>query len=281
MKVYRTRHKTELTSSGNPSASRHSGQRTIEDIKSAFASADSRLVIDQTRRQNTLHILQTKIECKEICLVYSKRRLWQNRFRYADRGMIAFHLLGCIAILFLMILMDVQNVDSELMIMSAMILAGALGSLSILTVSRVCFSKLAELSESCFFNIRQMTAFDMVFSDLINLAVLSGMILFAGRQWQIRLMQIGLYILVPFIFTQCVCLGVLLTEAGRRNIWLIAAIGGFLSVFYVMLASTPRLYTESALMIWITALLLGAGLFGIQIYALFREISKGEILCTN
>lgn len=250
-------------------------------LKAAFRAADSCLIIDQKRKQDTLCTLHIAIEHKEVCLVYSRRRIWQNQLRYADRNMAAFHLLGYFVMLSLMMLMNVKNVDRGFMITSTMILAGVLGSLSILTVSRVCFSKLAELSESCFFNVRQMTAFDMVFSGLINMIVLSVMIIFAGCRWQIRLIQIGLYILVPYVFTQCVCLSVLLTEAGRRNVWLIAGVGGFLSVFYVILASTPRLYTESALFIWIIALLLGAGLLAIQIHALFREISKGEILCTN
>ena len=44
--------------------------------------------------------------------------------------------------------------------------------------------------------------------------------MFVSVQWKMRLIQIGLYMLVPFFFTQCVCLGILLTETGRRNIWL-------------------------------------------------------------
>lgn len=281
MKAYRTDHKIKQTSAGNRPLPRHTGSRAVRDLQSAFADADSGLPIDPARRQEALAALQHVIACKEVYLLYNKRLTWQNRFRYADRSIGIFHLLGCIAMLFLMFVMDLQHVDRGFMTASAMILAGVLGSLSILTVSRACFSKLSELSESCFFNVRQITAFDMVFSGLINLAVLMIMILFAGSRWQIRLLQIGVYILVPYVFTQCACLGVLLTETGRRNVWLIAAIGGFLSVFYVILASTPHLYTESALVIWVIALLIGAGLFGIQIHALFKEISKGEILCTN
>ncbi|MDE6388006.1 MAG: hypothetical protein K2L82_09400 [Lachnospiraceae bacterium] len=251
------------------------------DIKSLFASADSRLTIDTGRKQNTLELIRTQIEHKEIRLVCSNRRIWLNQFRYADRNMLLVHLSGCIFILFLMLLMNAKGIDNQFMLVASTILAGVLGAFSILEVSRICFSKLSEISESCFFNISQMTAYDMVFSGLINLCALSAIILFAGFQWKIRLIQIGLYILVPFIFTQCVCLGVLLTEIGRRNVWLIAAIGGFLSVFYVILASMPRLYTESVLFIWVIALLAGAAIFAMQIHTLFKEIGKGEILCTN
>lgn len=283
MKTYLTDHSTETDQipAENRRALWHIGRSDVKALKSAFTDADAGLPIDKARRQDALTALQHAIACKEVHLIYSKRLIWQNRFRYADRSSGMIHLLGCMIMLFLMFVMDLQHVDRGFMTASAMILAGVLGSLSILVVSRICFSKLAELSESCFFNVRQMTAVDMVFSGLINLAVLTMMILFAGSRWQIRLLQIGVYILVPYIFTQCACLGVLLTEAGRKNVWLIAAIGGFLSVFYVILASTPHLYTESALVVWVIALLFGAGLLGIQIHALFREISKGEILCTN
>lgn len=283
MKSYPTDHSTKTDQI--PAENRHAlwrgGHSDVKALKSAFADADAGLPIDKARRQAALAALHQAAACKEVYLVSNRRLIWQNRLRYADRSVILFHLLGCITMLFLMFVMDLQHVDRGFMTASAMILAGVLSSLSILTVSRVWFSKLAELSESCFFNVRQMASFDMVFSGLVNLAVLTGMILFAGSRWQIRLFQIVLYILVPYTFTQCACLGVLLTEAGRRNVWLIAAIGGFLSVFYVILASTPHLYTESALVAWLAALCIGAVLLGIQIHTLFREISKGEILCTN
>lgn len=260
---------------------RRSARNTDTDLKNVFLSADSGLAIDKERKSNTINILQKEIECKEVSLVVSKRKIWRTQMRYADRSMYFFHLLGCAFMLFLMVVMDIRNVDSESMITFSMVLAGILGSLSILGIGKVCFTELAELGETCFFNVQQMTAFEMIRSGIINLATLTAGILFAGSQWKIHLLQFGLYLLVPFIFTQCICLGSLLTEVGRRNAWLIAAIGAFLSVFYVILASTPRLYTESVLFIWVIALFTGVSVFGIQINTLFREIGKGEILCTN
>lgn len=260
---------------------RRSVRNTDTDLKYLFLSADSRLVIDKDRKSNTIDILRKEIECKEVCLVVSKRKIWLNQMRYADRSMYFIHLPGCAFMLFLMVMMDIRNVDSESMITFSMILAGMLGSLSILGIGKVCFAELAELGETCFFSVSQMTAFEMIRSGVINLTALAAGIFFAGSHWKIHLLQLGLYLLVPFIFTQCICLGALLTEIGRRNAWLIAAIGAFLSVFYVILASTPRLYIESALFIWVIALIVGMAVFGIQINTLFREIGKGEILCTN
>lgn len=273
------KHKTENLTTRN--IFRRSARNTDSDLKNVFLSADSGLAIDKERKSNTINILRKEIECKEVRLVVSKRKIWRTQMRYADRSMYFFHLFGCAFMLFLMVVMDMRNVDSESMITFSMILAGILGSLSILGIGKVCFTELSELGETCFFNVRQMTAFEMIRSGIINLTALAAGILFAGSQWKIHLLQFGLYLLVPFIFTQCICLGALLTEVGRRNAWLIAAIGAFLSVFYVILASTPRLYTESVLFIWVIALFTGVFVFGIQINTLFREIGKGEILCTN
>lgn len=250
-------------------------------IKAMFASADVHFPIDPERRQHTLEKLRQEITDKEIFLVSKRSKVWLNRMRYADRTMIGFHILGCMIMLFLMLMMDVRRFDNETMIAYSMILSGLLGTLSIMQVGRTCFVKLAELSETCFFNVRQMAAFDMVLSGVIDLTALSAGILFAGLRWKIWLAQIGLYILVPFVFAQCVCLGILLTEAGRKNGWLTAAAGIFLSLFYAILASTPMLYTLSALFVWGIALAAGGIIFGIQVKALFTEISKGEILCTN
>lgn len=273
------KHRTENIKTKN--ILRRSVRNTDTDLKYLFLSADSRLVIDKERKNNTINILRKEIEYKDVRLVVSKRKIWLNQMRYADRSMFFFHLLGCAVMLFLIVMMDIWNVDNESMVTFSMILAGMLGSLSILGIGKVCFAELAELGETCFFNVRQMTAFEMIRSGIINLTALSSEILFAASQWKMHLLQLGLYLLVPFIFTQCICLGALLTETGRRNTWLIAAIGAFLSVFYVILASTPHLYAESALFIWVVALIVEVSVFGIQVNTLFREIGKGEILCTN
>lgn len=251
------------------------------DLKTRFVSTDSLFPINEQTKARSLQILRMEIADKEVHLVTNKRKIWQNQLRYADRDMLWFHISGCILMLFLMKMMCVHDVDMDYMITTSMLLTGVLGSFSVLQVGKVCFARIAELSETCFFNVRQMAAFDMVLSGIISLAALLAGILFTGLQWKISLLQIGLYLLVPFVFTQCCCLAVLLTEMGRRNPVMLLAVGIFLSVFFSLLASNPVLYEESMLFLWVIALLIGAVLLGIQIKVLFTAISKGEIVCTN
>ena len=278
------RNVTAKTQSINQDNSRKSNTiktNDTADIKSMFASADAILPIDAERKHNSMQKLRQEIADKEVLLVSNRRKIWLNQMRYADRSMICFHLLGCIVMLCLIVMMDVRQIDNESIITASMILAGVLGTLSVLEVGKVCFARLSELSETCYFNVRQMAAYDMILTGIINLTALAAGILFVGFRWKIWLIQIGLYIMVPFIFAQCVCLGVLLTEAGRRNGWLTAVAGLFLSVVYAILASTPMLYTTSALFIWAIALVVGGIILGLQTKALFTAINKGEILCTN
>ena len=251
------------------------------DLLHALENTDSLFPIDEHAKENTLSVLRQAISEKEVHLLTDRRRIWQNQIRYADRSMMGFHIADCFLVLFLMAMMGLHDVNRSYMITISTLLAGVLGSFSILQVGRACFSKIAELSETCFFNVSQLAAYNMILSGVINLAALAAGILFAGSRWKIKLLQIGLYMLVPFVLTQCVSLGILLTEAGRRSSWLQAIIGIFLSVFFSVLAAMPILYEESMLFIWGIALMIGTVLLGIQIKALFTAINKGEILCTN
>lgn len=249
--------------------------KDTSDLKALFQAADSQSTIDGQIKNSSLKLLQEAIDAKEVRLISDKRKIWQSHMRYADKEMWIFHIFYCI-----LMLSSILVVNHTTVVLS-MLLSSALGSLSVLEVGRICFAKLSELSETCFFNVRQMAAFDMVFSGILNLAALSFGILLMSSRWQVRLVQIGLYVLVPFIFTQCVCLGVLLTEAGRRNTWITVGTGILLTAFFAFLSSIPWLYMESALLFWGIALIAGIAILGIQVRTLFSEIGKGDILCTN
>lgn len=259
----------------------HTNKKNTDDLKTMFCDTDVTFPINEQIKQHALERLGEEISGKEVLPLHNRRKIWQNHLRYAHKEMWVFHVLGCIFMLLLLQLMSTHNIERQTMITLSMILAGMLGSLSVLEVGQMCFADIAELSETCFFNVRQMTAFDMVFSGIINLTALSAGIVIAGCRWEMGLVRIGLYFLVPFVFAQCVCLGALLTESGRRNPWLIAGIGIFLAAAYAVFASSSRLYTDSALFVWGAALTIGCIVLGIQIRALFTEIGKGDILCTN
>lgn len=138
------------------------------------------------------------------------------------------------------------------------------------------FSRMTELEAVSYFNVRQLATFQMTYSGLLSLAALMIFTVFANIRLEKNLMVTCIYILVPFVFTECVCMTVMLTEIGRRNILLLIAVGIFSTFFWGILASMPMLYEASATVFWIVALLAGIGIFAVQIKRFFTYWIRGK-----
>lgn len=260
-----------------------------KDIREEFRITDRTIVIDEKRKEETLLFLQEEIAEKQTHVLTNKREMLLQQFRYMDKSMIGIHAAICIIPILITVVLHWPAVYGRFMteigekdiILISTIFSGILGIVSIMEISRVFFSGIAELSESCYFNVRQMVAFQMFFSSIMNLTFMFIGILFVGMRWKMELLRIGLYVLVPFIIAECCCLMVILSEAGRKNSYLLVMVGVFVIVFYCILASLPELYQVTMLAVWGAALMVGLLLFAVQIKILFRGIEKGEILCAN
>lgn len=260
-----------------------------KDIREEFRITDRTVVIDEKKKKETLLFLQEEIAGKRIRLLNDRKEILLQQFRYMDKSMIGIHAALCIIPMLVMVVLHwsagcggfTVEIGEEDIILISTIFSGILGIVSIMEISRIFFSGIAELSESCYFNVRQMVAFQMFLSGIMNLMVLFIGILFVGMWWKMELLRIGLYILVPFVIAECCCLMVVLSGAGRKNSYLLVMVGAFVIVFYCILASSPELYRITALAVWGAALTGGLLLFAIQVKILFRGIEKGEILCMN
>lgn len=253
----------------------------VKKIYEMFDNVDRNLQIDEKRKNASLRILQNKVKEKKISLINNKTQILWNQIKYMDKSILMYHLLLFIIILPIMTLMRRSAVDKEGIIITCVILSGVLGIISIFEISHIFFSGIAEISESCYFNVKQIVAFYMSISGIINLTLLSIGILFVSVGWKIELLRVGLYILVPFVFTECCCLGVLLTKVGRKSSYMLVITGIFVIVSELILTSSLKLYETAALIIWGMAFAAGLFILGIQIKILFTGIKKGEIICMN
>lgn len=252
-----------------------------KEFADKFREEDKMLVIDEKRKKESLLLLGETISQKRIHIAYDKKQIFLNQIRYMDKSMLVIH-MGICAILSLLILnFSRYGADKEAIIAFSMISSAALGIISIVEISRIFFSGIAELSESCYFNVKQIVACHMFIAGIINLTILSLGVLFVGIRWKMNLLQAGLYVLVPLVVTECCCLKVLLSEIGRKSLYPLVMVGAFLVVFYLVLASSPGLYEITALGIWGTAFFAGIVMLAWQIKNLFQRIEKGEIVCTN
>ncbi|MCH5248770.1 MAG: hypothetical protein J1E98_02500 [Lachnospiraceae bacterium] len=252
-----------------------------KNLYEIFNKADQSLQIDEKRKNDTLLFLQKKVNEKQIRLINNKKQILWNQLRYMDKSVFMLHILIFVIMLPVMTFMKQNGNEIKDIIITNVILSGLMGTFSIIEISRVFFSGIAEISESCYFNVRQIVAFYMFISGVINITLLSIGIIFVSYSWKIELLRIGLYIMVPFVFTECCCLGVLLTEAGRKNSYLLVITGIFVIVFHLILSSSLELYNAAALFIWAMTFAAGLLILGLQIKILFSGIKEGEIICMN
>ncbi len=237
--------------------------------------------IDEKKKAETMDILHKEILKKQIGILNSRKLILKGQIRYMDKSVIVIHALLCMILSAVGVIMTCQGASKDDMILFSMMLSGVMGIVSVAQTGRIFSSGIAELSESCYFNIRQIVALHMVLSGIINLTFLLLTIFFVGIQWKMNLLQVGIYLLVPFVMTQCCCLRVLLTEAGRRNTYLLVMTGIFSIIFYLIIASIPELYRITALTVWCIAFIIGLLLLGIQVRTLFKGMERGDIICTN
>lgn len=258
---------------------------TEKDIREQFRITDRMITVDEKRKEETWSLLRKEIYKKKTGIVHSRKKMLIQQLRYMNKSMLGVHMAFCIlSVLFMSILRGynlMSGMEEKDILWLSIIVSGILGVVSNLGVGHVFYSGIAELSESCYFNVRQMVAFQLFLSGVISLAVLTVDILFIGTWCKIHLLRVGLYVFVPYLLTECCCLTAVLTETGRKNSYLLAAAGVFGILCSGLLFIIPDLYEMTALTVWGVAFIIGLVLSVIQIRMLFRGIEKGEILCTN
>lgn len=252
-----------------------------KDIKDKLYAKKPDVKIDEKKKAETLLFLQKHISERKVNVLNSRRQILYHQIRYMDKSAIILHAFLGMILAAIDVIISCRGASKEDMIIFSMLLSGILGTVSIVQTGRIFSSGIAELSESCYFNVKQIVAFQMVLSGIMNLTFLLLGIFFMGIRWKMNLLQIGLYLLVPFVTTQCCCLRVLLMEAGRKNSYLLIMSGMFTVVFYLIIASIPELYRMTALFIWCAAFMIGLFLLGIQIKILFQGMERGEMICMN
>lgn len=267
-----------LTAPGRPASG-------TDDLKSRFAAADSELPIDEGRRSETLSLLCREIQARANRPIQNKRLQLCNLLRYTDRCLPGIHILCCAVMLLLLLYAGNHDFtgenDAAVMVFLSMVFPCCLTLFSYFELRQLCLTGIAELGKTCFFHAGQLVGLTMAFSGILNLMAVSAGILFISLQWKIRLLQLGLYVLVPFIFMQCLCLGCMLTETGRRYPWLHAALGLPLALCLATLVQDRTIYTEAVLLAWAASLFAGILMLSVEVRVFFKKLEKGDILCTE
>ncbi len=275
--------------------------RTEKKVKMLFQKANEEIHISEVEKSRMQELLAGQMEdyfaaseingdqdfCRSkgasgsAAYFHQKIRILYSQIRYMDKRAWAADLLGNICFALIPVVLMDFGAGSEDMIAFLMLSSSLLGSLSILVLSHLFSGEIGELSCTCYFSARQIAAQQMFGLGAVNLLTLGFLICFIGVRWKAELFRIGIYTLVPFVVTVCICIGVLQFEGLRNRSYPVTAAGFISAAAFLLIASVPRLYCASAIIVWCVVFAVGTTVLVLEIRHLFHAIDKGEILCTD
>ena len=250
------------------------------EIKTLFAKADEQVHVDEIRKQKTYYAMIEEMEKQRTPMMSTKNILF-HQFWYMDKLFFAVYgVLICLGIIFITAL-QYTGLNQNGMITVCMVGAGILSITSISVIDKLFFGKMAELGASCYFNTKQCVAAWMVISGMVNVVVLFLLAGYLNGFWRVGLLQVGLYILTPYLLSGMIALDILSMETGKKHSFLFVISGFLMSIGYGVIGAIPGIMFTAANRIWTAVLILSLLLFVIQIKRLFNRMEKGDVLCMN
>ena len=181
------------------------------EIKTLFAKADEQVHDDEIRKQRTYHAMIDEMEKQRTPMMSTKNILF-HQFWYMDKLFFAVYgVFICLGIIFITAL-QYTGLNQNGMITVCMVGAGIPSITSISVIDKLFFGKMAELGESCYFNTKQCVAAWLVLSGMINVMTLFLIAGYLNYHWRVGLLQVGLYILTPYLVSSIIALGILSME---------------------------------------------------------------------
>lgn len=250
------------------------------EIKQLFTKADEQICVGESKKQNAYQAVLAEMEKQKIQTMPVKNILWQQ-FYYMDKFFfVVYGFLICFGVAAIAVLQHMGISQNE-MITVCMAGAGILGIISILGIDRLFFGNMAELGASCYFNTKQCVAAWLVLSGMVDILFLFLTACYLNYHWKANLLQMGLYILTPYLISCIIALKVLSMEKREYRLILSGIIAAFLSAAYVVLGSVPQMFLITALWVWATAFFVSVMFAVIQIKKLLHHMQEGEVLCMN
>ncbi len=248
-------------------------------------AAAETLVPEKEKRGDALRQIRKNIHEKTMCQtdqIISLRNLFVIQLRHISPSfwIIQGILAGSLALLLKKISMDDGALPDYLRWIS--VLAAWMGVLGCCSLGRHFSQGMAELEQSCYFNLPQLWTIKMTLSgaaDVLVLALGSGTI--AGKT-NLPFGQVCLYVMVPFVLSNICCLLFFTALRGSRNRYgqlVLALMTGLLAA---AVSSLPmEAYAKGSLWAWAAVFSGGIGIYLCQLRYMYGKIRRGEIVCWN
>lgn len=136
-------------------------KKECDDIKKLFEENDRNVIINASRKQETMQCIRAQNTSIKNIPTVRWYYIVRGQFHYMDKSILYIHLAVCISMV-CFVWTDWYELQSWEKY--GMIFSGVLGALSILETGSMFFSRMTELEASCYYNVRQLTVFQMTYS---------------------------------------------------------------------------------------------------------------------
>lgn len=142
-------------------------------------------------------------------------------------------------------------------------------------IYRSVFYRMSELEMSFRFNLPQIIMARIAILGGGNFVILTALLIFISRVSPLNLLQVIIYLMVPYLITCGFCLLILNRVRPGEGMYFCAAAACFTCVVNIITGSTVRLlYSSSTLGYWLLLFALGGVLTAIQLRKLIKQTEE-------
>lgn len=238
--------------------------------------------VNQEKKEASLKTVSAEIAALNLKRQISMPELLLDQIHYISLEYWIIQSFFLIAAVVLFICFASQIKDSENILPPVCALSSGLGLAAVLELAKSRSCRMAELEQSCCFNLGQIWAVKLVFSAGINLCILTLLLFGTREQTEYSLFALCLYLLVPFIFSHVCYFFLLSTRKLSSQKMILSGTLFLVFLFSLFPAAFPKAYRSIYLPIWAMALAAGSVILAIELHRLFYSLTTGgKELCWN
>lgn len=240
------------------------------------------LVPEEGKKETALREIRQAVRKKTVRYTPSPMELFLIELQYISPGFWLLQGTLTAALVFLLEKTALNGGGLRDYLQWISVLAAWLGVAGCVSLGRHFSRGMAELEQSCFFNLSQLWSIKMALSgagDILILLLASGRI---AAEASVPFIQVCLYVLVPFVLANICCLLFFTAVRGGRSRNGQLATAFIAGIIAIVPASQPEeAYGGAFLWAWALVLLCGVGIYLWQLRCMYMKIRRGEIVCWN
>lgn len=138
-----------------------------------------------------------------------------------------------------------------------------------------------EMETACRFSFQKLMTIRLIIMGGIDLIVITFIIIITNSMYDTGLINIILYIIVPFNLANSVYLFILSKLRGKTAIFGCLTTGAFITIGIAMLSVNSQFYLSTSMFVWMIMLILSTFIMIYEFFIMVKSYQKGEKLIWN